>query len=247
MGKRLGGANVSRLGKSIGLKWMFLTPSTASAPLHPLQLPHCYWLLVQSARGGGGRGGAKGGEAVFKYINNAWSMQMKLPLNIILVMLSGCASWDPGVTMCMGTRRDTGQQKFPHTLAQPLFFPPTPPPPHNTHSFPPPAAQQIRWLTTCNAPGLPSTLDPLQGHELPPPSHSLHNLHSPPHPPPPPPISAIVSLLHSLVYTSLPQGWGEGLCSPAFRGKEGEELLSLTCTCAPTLCAHTSPRQQTLA
>lgn len=171
MGKGLGGANVSRLGKSMGLKWLFLTPSTTSATLHPLQLPHCYWSLVQSAPGGG---------AVFKYINNAYSMQMKLPLNITLVILSGCVSRDLGVTLCVGTRRGTGHQKYPHTLAQPPFLPSTPPPPHNTHSFPPPGAQQIPWLTTCNASRLLSTLDPLQGHELPPPSCSLHNLYSPP-------------------------------------------------------------------
>lgn len=89
-------------------------------------------LLVQ-------RGEVKGG-AVFKYINNACSMQMKVPWNIIaLVMLLGCISPDLAVMGCKETGReqeDRGHPKSSHTLTVPPH-PLHPAPPHHTLPRPP--------------------------------------------------------------------------------------------------------------
>lgn len=141
MGKGLGGRGikVSKLGKSVGLKRLFLTPSTASAPLHSLQLLHCCWYGLHRA-GGGERG------AVFKYINNACSMQMNLPLNITLVMLSGCASRDPGVTVCVGTAEGGGGVRGTRNPLIPWHSPASPPPPQLPHIIRTPAPSHIPVL-----------------------------------------------------------------------------------------------------
>lgn len=172
-------------------------------------------------------------------------MQMKLPLNITLVVLSGCASWDPGVTGCVGTEgwgEDAGHQKPPHTLAQPPFSPSTPASPHHTHScsFPPPSASQIPWLTACNAARLLSPLGCLQGHGPPllPTPYTIFTAT--------PPISQ--SSPCSIAWFIVPylQGGEKGYVLQPSGQKKGEQLLSLLCTCAPTFCAHTGPQQQTL-
>lgn len=144
---------------------------------------------------------------------------MKLPLNITLAMLSGCASWDPGVTGCVGTRKGgvwegRAHQKFPHTPTQTPSSPSTPAPPHYTHSHSLPLSVHDKFLGSQYAmqPGSPVPRS-LQWHGAP--LHSLHHLY-------PTPISAMLSLLHSLVYSSVSPEWGGGSCSAAFRGKEGE-------------------------
>lgn len=43
------GGKVGRLGKSVGLKCLLLTPGTASAPFHSLYLPHCCWYGLHRA------------------------------------------------------------------------------------------------------------------------------------------------------------------------------------------------------
>lgn len=93
-------------------------------------------LLVQ-------RGEVKGG-AVFKYINNACSMQMKVPWNIIaLVMLLGCISPDLAVMGCnrLGGNRRIGVTPNPPIPSLYLLTPSTRHPLiTHSHVLPPPDA-----------------------------------------------------------------------------------------------------------
>lgn len=101
------------------------------APRQPPSIPCSFFTAAGTVciEQGGERG------ALFKYINNACSMHMKLPLNRTSVMLSGHASWDTGV--CGDGAGDAGHQKCPSTLAQSPSSPFTPAP-HFTHSLLPP-------------------------------------------------------------------------------------------------------------
>lgn len=165
---------------------------------------------------------------------------MKLPLNITLVMLSGCASRDPGAGW-----GDAGHQKFPHTPAQPPFSPSTLAPPHHTHSrcLPPPAAWQIPWLAACSAARLHSPQAPSRDMDSPlvPTPYIIFAR-------PPPPLQSQQSYPCSIASFIAPYlQAGEKVCVLQPLGeKEGEQLLSLACTCAPTLCAHTSPGSRRL-
>lgn len=51
-GRERAGEEVFRLGKSMGLEWLLLTPSTAAEALRSLQFPHRCWYSLHGEGGG---------------------------------------------------------------------------------------------------------------------------------------------------------------------------------------------------